>query len=502
MENSSQFDRDYAYRWLALISLGLAIAIVNIDLTIVNVALPVIGRAFHSSLSELQWINNAYVLGMTCTVILFGRLADQYGHKKIFLIGVAIFFIGSLLCGIAPNITFLISARVLQGFGLAATFTMIFILAVRSFPEDQHAFAIGFVVIFTGLSQALGPTIGGVILQFASWRWIFFLNLPICIATIALAWFACAKDQHFEKQYIHISSVILLAIGLCGLLIALNESQNWGLNSAAFLLCFFLSLAILCLLIIWQLKLPHPFIELPLFKIKRYMALNFIRPIFQFTFGIYLFLIPIYLQNIRGISPLHTGFLLLIMTGVIGACAPISGRITDKIGIKYPLLVSQSAGMVGYIALILSLQWQAFWLMVISFILVGANTGMTYSATNFGVVSSLPATKKGIGTGMYVTIGFYAFSFGIAIVGLLLNIIAPYVFLHHIQGIEHINHIPHFLKYYITGAHPLSKLQHMNLAHADAVITAVKQAFTVGYQVILGICALVALVSLYFIRYL
>ena len=203
MDNNSCEDQ-YKYKWITLTGLGMAMIVLNLDMTIVNLAIPILGKIFNANISTLQWIINIYTLVFGASVILTGKLADKYGHKKMFLFGVTSFFIGSLIAGFSPDISIIIVGRLFQGIGMAATFGMVFILAAYSFPKKQRGIATGILIVFTGAGQAFGPTLGGLIVTYSSWRWCFLLNVPFCILSFILVYFACKKDlgdSHIKIHY-------------------------------------------------------------------------------------------------------------------------------------------------------------------------------------------------------------------------------------------------------------------------------------------------------------
>ena len=204
MKNKNSLEKNiYKYKWFTLLGLFFAIIVLNLDFTIVNLAIPTLGKAFHAPLSLLEWIVNIYPLTFAACVILTGKLADKYGHKKIYLFGITFFLIGSIIAGFAPGPILILIGRILQGVGMAGTYGMMFILAAEAFPANQKGFATGILIIGTGVGQALGPTVGGLMVEYWSWRWCFLINIPFCILSILLVYFACAKDKLTSDIKIH-----------------------------------------------------------------------------------------------------------------------------------------------------------------------------------------------------------------------------------------------------------------------------------------------------------
>ena len=332
----------YSNKWWVLFGLGLSIVILNLDLTIVNLALPVIASVFHISITDLQWINNSFLLAYTCITILGGYWADRYGRKKIYQWGIFIFAIGSLIAGIAINSATLIVGRTLQGLGIGISFQLGLILIGESFPENRRGMAIGLLSTFAGITQALGPTLGGVIVQWLGWRWAFIINLPICPVVMLIIWKKCHAgiERSNPHRPLHIPSLVTLLLGLVAITAALNQMHIWGASSLKFISTLIAGLVFGGLTIWMQFRIANPLIDLSLFKIRIYKAINLIRPLFQFVFFGFYFVLPLYLQNFLGYSPSQSGLIILIMSIAMGILAPIIGRSIDRIGVRLPLIAA------------------------------------------------------------------------------------------------------------------------------------------------------------------
>ena len=289
------------YAWLSLLGIGCAIAVLNLDMSIVNLLLPSIGRQFHSSLNGLQWVNISYSIALACSFCVAGRYGDSYGSKRTFLFGVATFLIGSTVCGLAPNMPLLMSGRIIQGIGMSATFTMCFILIHHLFPKKQHALVISLLTIFTGLNQAMGPTVGGMIVTFWSWHWAFLINIPVCILSYVLVWrYAHINFVHKALKLDYIS-VTLLSITLFGIIYILNQSTGSHLLTWSMLGWMGLSIFSLIYLIIRQKHINNPIISLKLYTINPWLRLNIMRALFQLSFAATGFIIPLFFQNYQWI---------------------------------------------------------------------------------------------------------------------------------------------------------------------------------------------------------
>ncbi|MCP3942399.1 MAG: MFS transporter [Desulfobacteraceae bacterium] len=489
MENIPPKDRAYSYRWWALLGLGMALVILNLDLTIVNLALPILGQTFHVKLSILQWISNTYSLTFASLVLLAGKVADSYGHRLIYLWGISFFFLGSCIAGFASDVTVIIAGRLFQGIGMAGTFGMVFILASAAFPINQRGLAIGLLVALAGVSQAIGPTMGGMIVEHWGWRWAFLINLPFCILSFILVSWACEDKSLKQKLPIHYPSAALLIATYFALVIAFNEIENWGALSWQFLLIIAACSITFSGVMIWQTRLKDPLIDLKLFKNHIYRTVSITRPLFQFNFGAFFFILPIYLQNIAGMTPGHSGIVMLIMTASLAVSSTIIGRLNDHISPAGPIVAAHILSITGFIVMsitpIIPIHWPAF---SIALICIGSNVGIMYSTTNYAAIHSLPSDKKGVGYGFFTANAYLFYSIGIGMVGYLLSTI----------GFSHFNHsiAMHFgenssflnnkdIMFYTNGALPIEQLRHIYPQQGKVLADFAIDAFSKGFHSIM-----------------
>jgi MFS transporter, DHA2 family, methylenomycin A resistance protein len=488
----------YKDKWWVLLGFGLAVTILNLDLTIVNLALPVIASVFHIGLTHLQWINNSFVLAMTCVTLLSGYYADQYGRKKIYLMGIIIFTMGSLLASSAVNAHMIISGRTLQGLGIGISFPLSLILIGESFPEYQRGTAMGLLSTFAGISQAIGPTLGGVIVQWLGWRWAFIINLPICPAVILIVWWKCKVGlKASERKYpLNLPSVFLLLAGLIAILTALNQIDDWGLTSPLFLGTFGIGIVFLLLMLVLQKRIPYPFIDLSIFNNATFAAINIIRPIFQFIFFGFYFILPLYLQNFLGYSPTQTGLIILMMSIMMGILSPIVGRYIDRIGPRRPLQISNSCVVLSFIIFTFIGVHLNLWLLAAGLILLGIATGIMFPTSNFTAVHSLPLEKKGIGMGIYSTTGGIMSSMGIAVSGAVLSLSSTTDFHRLVEknGLVPISQQVSGLNDMVNGAQPL----HL----PSELLPLAQHAFLLGLHSLMILYGLLAAVALLCCRYI
>ncbi|MEM7174614.1 MAG: MFS transporter [Chlamydiota bacterium] len=482
------------WRLLALIGLGLSLLILNIDLMIVNLALPVIGQLFQANLSDLQWINNIYSLSMASTVIFIGSLADRYGHRLTFLSGITLFCFGSLVAGLAFSTAAIIIGRFFQGIGMAATFTMIFVLATLTFPKNQQGAIFGLLMIFTGIGMAVGPSLGGLMIAAFSWRWAFLINVPICLISYFAIWLACPKDREDSSKKIHYTSAFLLTALYFLILFALNNSQE--LSPRNFWVLFFAGMGGLAGFLVWQSRLRHPLVDITLFQNQIYSVVSSIRVLFQFSMGSFLFVLPLYLQNIEGFSVGLTGFIILALAAVLAIASPLSGRLSDRIGPEFSVLSSQICAVLGFGALVLmpiELSWP---LLFFSLICVGANAGMALPATNYLVMREVPAAKKGLGFGTFTGMTFFFLSAGIAVTGYILNSISTRNFYRLIAASADATPDRAKIAPLINGAHSVDGLKELFLNQPDYAVFVGKSAFLSAFHFLMALLTGLSLAAL------
>ncbi len=404
-------------KWWILSAMCLLTIMLNVDVTALNIAIPVISKEFYADLSSMQWVINAYVLLSAMFQILGGRLGDTYGHRKIFLFGTALFVLSSAGAGLSVDTTMLIAFRVLQGLALGIAYPMTIVLTFEAFPKNQQGFALSFIVASMGISLAIGPPIGGLFVEYIGWRWIFYINVPLGIIAYLIARIYCAPHKAKKQHYIDYKGASLLVLGLLGITLALNQVQNWGLVSPLFLASLVLGVLFLAILYFIEKKQSYPIIDFKLFRIRNLLLNNCIRMVVQWVFVPLVFFIPVYLQNISGLSAIYSGLLMLFLTIVIGVLSPIAGKWVDTVGDKLPNIVSMFLFAIACFLLSLLGQVPEIFVLGIALLLVGIATGITFVSTVTGSTTVAPAKQQGEATGIIFTTAWLGCALGVALVG-------------------------------------------------------------------------------------
>jgi EmrB/QacA subfamily drug resistance transporter len=379
-------------KWWVSIAANLMLLMLALDITIVNLALPAIAHTFNATMSTLEWVINAYIVTFAMLLVTGGRLGDIFGHRRVLVIGLTIFIIASLSGGFSHNITILIISRVLQGIGAAISFPASSVINFAIFPKHQKAIAMGITATIAGAGQALGPSIGGIILKFISWPWIFFVNIPIGIFAITLLLLICPKYVlPLKKQKINYLASLLLALGIFSLIFGLIESQNWHVVSVKFATCIGISIVFFASFYFNSKHSKYPLFDLEVFRNKMFLVANIARMAMAFCTFVILFAVVLYMQNIAGITPLAAGYLLLCMTVAWAGASPLIGIVIGNLknGARTVLLTGTIFLAVAFLLFSQVSSTPAFFGLAIIFLCSGLGVAMLFTSTNTLALTSV-----------------------------------------------------------------------------------------------------------------
>jgi EmrB/QacA subfamily drug resistance transporter len=320
-------------KWWTLMAVAFGLFMIMLDNTVVNVALPSIARDLKIGISELEWIVTGYALVFAALLITGGKLADMFGRRKIFVIGLAIFSLSSLACGLAPSASFLIGARCAQGIGAALMNPATLSIITATFPAKQRGQAIGIWAGVSALALAIGPLVGGLIVDNVGWNWIFFINVPIGVLGIVVSLLVIKESRDTShEQSIDLPGLLTSGLALFSLSYALIEGNSKGWASAEILGLFVAAAAFLAAFVVLEKRQRLPMLDLSLFKIPSFVGANVVALLVSLgMFGVFFF-VSLYVQNVLGFSPTKSGAIFLPMTILIILIAPIAGKLSDRIG--------------------------------------------------------------------------------------------------------------------------------------------------------------------------
>ena len=412
-------------KWWTLGALSFALFMIMLDNTVVNVALPSIQRDLGIGLSELEWTVNAYALTFAVLMLTGGKLADFFGRRRIFLIGLVTFTISSLACGLAATGGTLIGARTLQGIGAALMLPATLSIISATFPAHQRGMAIGIWAGVSAMALAIGPLIGGLITEHINWSWIFFLNVPIGVVGLIVGRLVIKESRDTSaEQRLDFPGLLASAIGLFALTFALIEANSYGWTDPMIIGLFVLSAVSLAAFVLLELHQRSPMLDLSLFRSSTFAGANVVALLVTLAmFGVFFFM-SIYMQNILGYSATKTGAAFLPMTILIILIAPISGKASDRIGSRALMtagMLCLSASLIVFSRLGLD---STFWDILPGLVVGGFGMALVMTPMTAAALGSVPVEKSGVGSGVLNTFRQLGGALGIAVMG---AIVASYV---------------------------------------------------------------------------
>ena len=334
--------------WVILSGLCVLCLLINMDYTAVNIALVPVSQDFAADLNTLQWALSGYVLAWSAFVVAGGKLADIYGKRRLLLWGVSIFLVASVICGLANSALSLIMGRILQGFGGALFCSSIYTLLFTSFPKEQQGFAVGMLGVSAGLGLAIGPTFAGTIIELVGWRWIFLVNVPLCLVSISIISLTTPPEaKRLSDDRFDVIGSILLGVTLAISVFSLNQFEVWGFTSFKLWSFFAISLVMLTAFLVSQAKLVHPLIPRGLFKNKPFVACLVSFAICEAGFATLLLLVTLFLQNVMNYGPFDAAKIFLAYTLAFGFFSPLGGKMLDKLGGRIPIVGGTILMMLG-----------------------------------------------------------------------------------------------------------------------------------------------------------
>lgn len=397
----------------------LSLVIVAMDISIVNLALPDIRRDLGASVSGLQWTVDAYTLVLASFLVLMGSTADRVGRRRIFLTGLAIFGVGSLLCGLAPSIGWLIAARVFQAVGGTMLNPVALAIVVNTFPDRaERARAIGVWAAMSGLSLALGPIVGGALVDGFGWRSIFWINVPIVIAAVVGTVVFIPESRAPRARRVDAVGQLLVILVLGCLVYAIIESAQLGWAILGLLLVAVLGTVGLLL---YEPRRADPLLELRLFRSVPFSAAILMALLAFCAFGSFLFVTTLYLQEERGFSAFTAGLCLIPLGGLIVVLAPISGRIIGARGTRLPLVVSGAALALGGVASLFLVSATPLVAVLGTYLLFGIFQGTINAPITNTAVSGMPASMAALATAVASSGRQTGITLGVAIAGTIVG---------------------------------------------------------------------------------
>jgi len=402
--------------WTFIIT-SAALFMASLDNLVVTTALPSIRAHLQASLEGLQWTVNAYTLTFAVLLLTGAALGERYGRRRLFVAGLGLFTAGSAAAALAPSISWLIAARAVQGVGAAVLIPLTLTLLSAAVSPERRGLALGAWGAVGGLAIAIGPLVGGAVVEGASWQWIFWLNVPIGLALLPLAW-ARLTESRGTSTRLDLPGLMLASFGLLGIVLGVVRGNDHGWTSATVLPPIAAGALLIAAFIAWELRAPEPMLPLRLFRSRGFAATN-VASLLMF-FGMFgsIFLLAQFLQVVQHYSPLQAGLRTLPWTAMPVFIAPVAGSLSDRIGGR-PLLAAglalQAIGL-GWLAAIAS-PTVAYAAMVPAFVVSGVGMSLFFAPVANVVLGSVRRDQEGIASGANNAIRELGGVFGIAVLG-------------------------------------------------------------------------------------
>jgi EmrB/QacA subfamily drug resistance transporter len=400
----------------------LSLFIVGLDVTVVNVALPSIGRELHAGISGLQWTISAFTVVIASLLMLAGSTADRFGRKRIFVVGFSVFTLASLLCSLAPSVEALVAARVLQAVGGSMMNPVAMSIITNTFTDPrERAQAVGMWGAVFGISMAFGPVVGGALVTSLGWRSIFLINLPVGLTAIVLTLRFVPESRAARPRRFDPVGQALVMVLLSALTYGIIEAPSQGWSSVGILAAFSASGAALLALLLYEPRREDPLIDLRFFRSIPFTSSVALSVAAFAAFGGFLFLNTLYLQEARGLSPLEAGLATLPMAIVTMVASPLSGRLVGRRGPRLPLVIS-GVSFITACAMLTSIDpaTPLPWLLA-AYVIFGLGFGFVNAPITNATVSGMPRAQAGVASAIATTSRQFGQALGVAVVGAIVT---------------------------------------------------------------------------------
>jgi EmrB/QacA subfamily drug resistance transporter len=411
-------DMTYRRRRLVLWICCMSLFIVGLDVTIVNIALPSIQHDFHASVSDLQWTIDMYSLVLACLLMLSGSMADRFGRRRVFQVGLLLFVLGSLLCSLAPGLGWLVAFRGLQAVGGSMLNPVAISIIANTFTDPkERGKAMGVWGSVFGLSLALGPVLGGLLVSGVGWRSIFWINVPIGIAVIVLTQLYVPESKATKVRRVDPFGQALVIVVLGSVTYAIIEGPRRGWTSPLILGLFALTAVSAVALASVELRRREPLIDMRFFRSAPFSGASLIAIFAFFSLGGFLFLNTLYLQDVRHYSALQSGLLTLPMAAMLFVFARISGSIVGSRGPRLPLVIAGVPLAVGAVLLTQLTLHTSIYYLIAAYLIIGVGCGLVNAPISTTAVSGMPLDQAGVAGAIASTSRQVGSALGVAVTG-------------------------------------------------------------------------------------
>jgi DHA2 family methylenomycin A resistance protein-like MFS transporter len=410
-------DHENSFGWTVAIT-SLAFVVAQLDVSIVNIALPQIALTYKANVSTLQWVIDAYTLAFAVLMLSAGNLSDLLGAKRIFQLGMLIFGIASVGCGFAGTSTVLIGFRVLQGIGAATMIPSSLAILNQTFAHDppKRARAVGLWTAAGSAAIAAGPVVGGLIMQISDWRFIFYVNVPLCLAGILLS-FRLPQKSSPSKRSFDIPGQMTWMLSVTALIAVIIECPKLGFKDPLIFGGLLFSAVMLVIFLILEKKVKFPMLPLHLFQSANFNLLLSVGAVLNGAYYGTIFILSLYLQNVLHYPSLRAGLAFLPLTAGFVISNLLSGRIINKFGIRRPILIGLAMFAIGFCGLFITKTDTPYWQLFIPFLVIPMGMGLAVPSMTTGILASVDKSLSGTASAALNTVRQTAGAIGVASFG-------------------------------------------------------------------------------------
>ena len=406
-------------RWWTLFAVTFSLFMIMLDNTVVTVALPAIQSGLGATLTQLEWVVNAYALVFAVLLLSGGKLADFLGRRRVFVAGIAVFTLASLWCALATSGEMLIAARGLQGIGAALMLPATISIITDTFAPEERGVAFGIWAGISGAALAIGPLVGGLLVEAVDWSWIFYINVPVGVIGIAATYVLVEESRDTTaEQRLDVPGLVTSGAAMFALVFALVEANNYGWGSPLIVGCLVGSAVLIALFVVVESRQRLPMLDLTLFRARTFVGANIAGLVAMCALFCFIFFMSLYLQDIRGFSPIRTGATFLVSTVAMTVAAPISGKLADRIGPRIPVAAGLALFGASLVGMSIQLDTDVrIWTLFPFFVLGGIGFGLVLPAATTAVVAAVVPEKSGVASGLMQAVRQLGGALGIAIAG-------------------------------------------------------------------------------------
>ena len=410
--------KERANKWAVLAISAAGGFMTTLDSSIVNIGLPAIARTFGVGVSgAVEWIIIGYLIVIAAVLLSFGRLADMIGRKPIYELGLVIFVVGSILSGAAPSLGFLIAARIFQGLGGALIFSVNIAMITSVFPPNERGRALGWNSVIIALGISAGPTIGGVITQYLTWRWIFYVNVPVGIIVLLATVRVLTERAHRGRGRFDPLGAGLFAVGLASLTLGLSFGQEWGWTSPGLIASILIGVVALTAAIFVERRVSDPILDLSLLTNRVFASSNISFILCMLALFAPGFLLPFYFEELRGFSVVQSGLLLTPLPITLAIMAPISGTLADRIGSRWLSPLGLAIACIGLFFLSQINAQSSIGDIIWRLVFTGVGQGLFQAPNTRAMMGAAPRSEQGVASGLLATGRVIGQSLSVALAG-------------------------------------------------------------------------------------